>query len=373
MYNTVIDRIEIYKLDVPFYEPFVISLGTITAANNIAIRIHTKCGLVGTGEASPFVYIVGETQATDFELAKDFAKLLIGRDPLEIENRIKELDSAISANYTIKSAFDMAIYDVASQKAGMPLYKFLGGANNRRIFTDMTVSINTPEYMAKKALQYKNDGFPALKVKLGTTTELDVARIKAIREAVGYDIPLRIDANQGWNAVTAIRTLKALEPYNVEHCEEPVPHWNNADLVRVREQSPISIMADESVFDHHDAFRLASLGACDYFNVKLSKCGGIFNSLKIIAIAESAGIKTQVGCMNETRLALTALTHLVAARNNIVHFDIDSCYQQTLDPVVGGIENVGGGEWRLPETPGLGAKFDPEYLAKMENVVIGNC
>jgi len=141
-------------------------------------------------------------------------------------------------------------------------------------------------------------------------------------------------------------------------------------LVRVRENSPISIMADESVFDHRDAFRLASMGACDFFNIKLSKSGGIHNALKIIAVAEACGIKSQVGCMLETRLGLTALTHLVAARNNIVHFDIDSSFLLAEDPVLGGIRYEGKGKWILPETPGLGAEFDSEFLENLEKTEI---
>ena len=365
-----IERIEIFKLNVPLTEPFVISLETITDANNLVVRIHTDTGLWGTGEASPLSTICGETQETQFELAQIFAKALCGKDPLEIENRLADINKIVAVNTTIKSAFDMALFDLAAKAAQMPLYQFLGGANDRTILTDMTVGINTPEAVAKKALQYKNKGFAALKVKLGTTTAMDVARIKAIRDAVGYEIPLRIDANQGWNAVTAIRTLKALEPYNIEHCEEPVPHWNNTDLARVRANSPISIMADESVFDHHDAFRLAAMGACDYFNIKLSKSGGIFVALKIIAVAEAAGIKSQVGCMQETRFALTALAHLVAARKNIVHIDMDSCLMLSSDPVTGGIEYHDGGRWTIPETPGIGADFDDKYLDTMPKAVV---
>ena len=370
MESTTITSVEIYKLDIPFWEPFVISLGPITCANNLVVKINTGSGLYGCGECSTITYISGESQETEYILAQHFARLVIGKDPFAVEERLKDMDRAIAENYTLKSAFDMALYDLLAKQAGMPLYRLLGGGNTKRIHTDMTVSINTPEYMAQKALQYKKEGFPALKIKLGTTTEMDTARIKAIREAVGADMPLRIDANQGWDATTAIKTLKALEPYNIEHCEEPVKRWNNRELVRVRQNSPIPIMADESLFTHHDAFRLASMGACDYYNVKLSKSGGIYNALKICDIAEAAGIKCQVGCMNESRFALTALTHLASAKDIIVHYDIDSSFQHTVDPVTGGIENIGGGEWKLPETPGIGADFDPAYLAGMESVII---
>ena len=132
-----------------------------------------------------------------------------------------------------------------AKKAGLPLYQVLGGGNTREIYTDMTVYLGTPEKMAADALDYKNEGYPAIKVKLGTTLKEDVARIKAIRDAVGEEIPIRIDANQGWDPTNAIKILKELDKFDIEHCEEPIPHWNNRDLVRVRENSPIAIMADD--------------------------------------------------------------------------------------------------------------------------------
>jgi len=366
----IITKVEVFKLNIPYREPFVISLGVIPEATNVVIRIYTSTGLIGTGECAPFVYIVGETQETVFELAKKPGKLLIGKDPFAIEDRLGEIDRAVKGNYTMKSAFDMALYDLLALRADLPLYRLLGGSNTREVYTDMTISIGSPEKMADDALAFQKAGFPAIKVKLGTSMKEDLERIRAIRDAVGKDYPIRIDANQGWDTLTAISTLKALAPYDIEHCEEPIPHWNTRDQVKVRENSPISIMADESLFDHHDAFRLAHMGACDYFNIKYSKSGGIRNALKIIAIAEASGIKCQVGCMSESRFGLTALMHLVAAREQIVYFDMDSSLMLAEDPVVEGLKYQGSGKWILEDHPGIGASFDTAYLENMEKVSI---
>jgi L-alanine-DL-glutamate epimerase-like enolase superfamily enzyme len=367
----VITKIEIFKINVSYKKPISVSLGRVTHANNIGIKIHTNQeGLYGVGEASPFSFITGDTQDGDFELAKMLAKLLMGKNPLEIEDRIFDMNRQLKLNPTIISAFDIALFDILGKYTNLPLYALWGGKNNRVITTDMTIGIDTPEVMAKEALSFKKEGFPAIKVKLGEETKSDVARIKAIREAIGLDIPLRIDANQGWDTVTAIKTLKELEKYNIEHCEEPILRWNNTDLAYVRSKSPIPIMADESVFDHMDAFRLASMKACDYFNIKLAKSGGLNNALKIISIAEASGIKSQVGCMSETRLGLTALAHLVVARKNIVHFDLDSALQLTEDPVIGGMTYGENGIVIVPDTPGIGADFDQAFLDKMEKAVI---
>ncbi|MEN8153118.1 MAG: dipeptide epimerase [Acidobacteriota bacterium] len=369
--NLLIEKIEIYKLNIPLKKPFAISLGVLKDAPNTAVKIHTNQeGLYGVGEASPTSFITGDIQGSNFEFAKMLAELIKGKNPLEIEDRLFEINRVLKFNPTIKSAFDMALYDILGKYSNMPLYALWGGKNNREITTDMTVGIDSPEEMAKEALEFKNGGFPAIKVKLGEGTKIDIARIRAIREAIGMEIPVRIDANQGWDAVTAINTLKGLEEFNIEHCEEPIPRWNNSDLAYVRSKSPISIMADESVFNHTDAFRLASMKACDYFNIKLSKSGGLNDALKIISIAEASGIKSQVGCMSETRLGLTALAHLVVARKNIVHFDMDSALMHSIDPVTGGITFHENGIVKVPDTPGIGADFDLVYLNKMEKVVI---
>ncbi len=370
MSSASITKIELIKLNIPYKEPFVISLGVIPEATNVIVRIHSSDGMVGTGECAPFVFIVGETQETVFELSRQVGKMLLGKDPYAIGDRLQEIHRAVKGNPTMKSAFDMALYDLLALRADMPLYQLLGGSNTREIHTDMTISIGDPEKVSRDALEFKKAGFPAIKVKLGTTTMEDVARIRAIRQVVGPDYPIRIDANQGWDTITAIETLKALEPFGIEHCEEPIPHWNNRELVKVRENSPIPIMADESIFDHHDAFRLASMGACDYFNIKFSKSGGINNALKIVAVADAAGIKCQVGCMSESRFALTALMHLAQASDTIVHYDMDSSLMLDADPVTGGIEYRGSGRWVLGENPGIGAGFDISFLESMEKVSI---
>jgi len=370
MKKDVISGIEVLKLNIPYKEPFVISLGIIPEATNVVIRLHCSDGLTGTGECAPFVFIVGETQETVYSLSARLGKMLLGRDPYDIESRLHEIDRAVKGNPTMKSGFDMALYDLLAQKAGMPLFRLLGGSNNREVRTDMTISIGDPEKMAVDAQAFLKAGFPAIKVKLGTTTRDDVARIRAIRDAVGPEYPIRIDANQGWDTIRAIETLKALEPFGIEHCEEPIPSWNNHELVKVRENSPIPIMVDESLFDHHDAFRLARLGACDFFNIKLSKSGGINRALKIAAVAEAAGIMCQVGCMSESRFALTALMHLVLARDVIVHYDMDSSLMLDADPVTGGIRYQGAGLWTLEEEPGIGAGFDEAYLQGTEKTII---
>jgi L-Ala-D/L-Glu epimerase len=368
--SQLITSIELYKLSIPLKQPFVISLGPQYDADNVIVLIKTKEGLMGWGECSPYMSINGESMDTCFLVGQYLANSLKGKDALDIEACTKEMNAIITRNENIKSAFDMALYDIAAQHAQLPLYKFLSGSKNKIISTDMTVGLGTPEKMAKEALEYKQAGFPSIKVKLGTTTEADVERIKAIRVAIGNEHPLRIDANQGWTVETAIATLQVLGTYNIEHCEEPIAKWNFMELPHVRRNSPIKIMADESCFDHHDAANLARINAVDYFNIKLGKSGGIFNALKIVETAKTNNIHLQVGCFMESRLAITALVHFAYSSDLIVHYDLDTPLLLKEDPVVGGMVFKENGVVEIDEAIGIGARIEESYLKNCEKVVI---
>ena len=365
-----ITSIEIYKLLIPLKEPFVISLGTQFNADNVLIVIRTNENITGFGECSPYMSINGESVDTCFIVAQYLAHSLKGNNPLQIEDCILAMDKVIYGNQSIKSAFDMALYDIAAKHNNMPLYKFLGGEKNKIITTDMTVGIGSPTKMASDALRFKELGFPAIKVKLGQSTDIDVARIKAIREAVGNALPLRIDANQGWSVPTAISTLQALAPYQIEHCEEPIARWNFMELSQVKKESPIKIMADESCCTHHDAIRLAKLQACDYFNIKLGKSGGIFNALKIIEVGKQANIKLQIGSFMESRLATSAFIHFAYCDDLIIHFDLDTPLMMAEDPVQNGLQYMPNGVVEIDDTPGIGASIDEQYLQNLEKVII---
>lgn len=361
-----ITTIEVFKFDISLKAPITIAIGTIEQAKNILVKIYTNDGLHGTGEGAPFWMIVGETQATAYAAAHDLAKLLIGRNPLDISGCLAALDRYLAANATVKSAFDMALYDLAAKYANMPLYQFLGG-NKRPIVTDETIYIAAPEAMADDALKIKERGAEAIKVKLGTNAPADIKRVEAIRTAIGDTIPIRTDANQGWDYVSAIKVLNAVASWNVEYCEQPVKHWDYANLARVRQFARVPLCADESLFGPPDALKLAHLQAVDYFNIKFSKSGGIANALKINAIAEAAGIRCMIGCMSESRLGISANAHFASALTNVAFYDLDSPFEHADDPVLAGITYQNHYHVQIPDTPGHGADIDPAFLRQMES------
>jgi L-alanine-DL-glutamate epimerase-like enolase superfamily enzyme len=363
-----VKSIEVFKSEIAFKEPFKITLMQKTTAQSIFIKINSNLGIYGLGEANPLRGITGETQSINYAGAIELARLVLQADPRNIEGQMGTISNFLVHNSTLRSAFDMAFYDLVAKLIGVPLYTLLGGGK-RKIQTDSTIWLNEPEYMAQKAVELKDEGFRVIKVKLGTEFEMDKKRIERIRESIGGELTIRIDANQGWDYVTAAKTLQELEPMNIEFCEQPVAYWDYENLRRISHSSPIAIMADESLFDHHDAFRLACMGCCDYFNIKLAKSGGIHNALKINAIAEGAGIACMIGCMSETRLGLSAAAHLASATSNIKFADLDGYMMLTEDPIVGGAR-YNAGEIDLPESPGHGADIDPAFLKHCEGVII---
>ena len=366
----IIRGVDIYKSPIKLKEPFVISLGPLTYAQNLVVVIHTDRGITGFGECSPFMAINGESMDTGVIVGQYLAQAVKGKNALDIEGCTLVMNRVIYANYSIKSAFDIALYDIAAQHANLPLYKFLGGINNKLIHTDYTVSIGDPQKMVKDALRIKDQGFTVIKIKLGDSKEADVERIRLIREAIGMELPMRIDANQGWGVEEAVETLKAMKPYNIQLCEEPVARWEFMELPRIRKESPIPIMADESCCNHHDAKRLIQLHACDFFNIKLGKSGGIFDALKIIEVAHQNNTKIQIGGFLESRLAFTASAHLALTSDLVVHYDFDTPLMFVEDPVVGGITYGKNGKISVPDAPGLGATIDKSYLSRLDKISV---
>ena len=365
-----ITQISIYKLRIPLIEPFITSLAYETHVENIVITIKTAEGLTGFGECSPYMPVNGESIDTCYIVGQYFAKLLKGKNALDLESNLLAMDKLIYANSSIKSAFDIALHDIIGQHKDIPLYKLYKGKNNKTLVTDYTVSLDEPEKMATAAVKIKEKGYPSIKVKLGDNGKKDIERIKTIRKAVGNKIPLRIDANQGWSLKEAIETLNGLAKFDIEHCEEPIPKWDYMRLRKVKKSSPIPIMADESCGDPHDAEKLIQLKACDMFNIKVGKAGGLYNAYKIAKIGEKAGIEMQVGAFLESRLGMTASAHLALCNNAIVHCDFDTPLMFSEDIVSGGLTYHEKGTMKVTDSPGLGAYIEEEKLKKLEHIII---
>ena len=363
-----ITAVEIYRFSIPMI-PFTIATGTMDFAQNVFIRVHTNSGLYGVGECSAFPMIVGETQDTCLVMAQEFAKLWLNKDPLDLAGRMEELHLFAAYNFTVKSAFDMALYDIDSKEAGMPLYRFLSG-RPRPVETDITIGIDEPVLMAEKAASFVQAGATIVKIKLGKDPAEDIKRVEMIRSAVGTDITLRIDANQGWDLEEAQDILEQLATFKIEFCEQPLPASIDYLLPELVHSSPIPVMADESCYTQHDADRLIRQRGCDAINIKLAKSGGIMEALKIYEVATAAKIPCMIGGMLESRIGLSAKIHFAYACPEIRYFDLDTCLLGHLeDPCQAGVRFD---KFRLSigDQPGIGADADQRFLDKCEKILI---
>jgi L-alanine-DL-glutamate epimerase-like enolase superfamily enzyme len=361
-----IEEMRVYRFDLPLREVFTIATMSLDCAANLLVELRTNQGISGWGEASPFRAIVGETQLIDLAAAREIRPLVLGRNPLAVGAVMRDLDTFLPHHATLKSAVDMALHDLAAKACGQPLYAYLGG-ERREMETDLTIGIGDPETAGDKALHYLELGFRMIKVKLGLDFQADHRRLGNIRRAVGPGPVLRIDANQGWDRMRAVRSLRAFEPFDIQFCEQPCRADDLQGLAHVSRSVSIPVMADESAFSAAQALELIRQDAAPYFNIKLSKSGGLHNARKLAHVAEAGHRPCMMGCMSESRLGITAAAHFGAANPVIEFFDLDSWYEHAENPIIGGVEYQGG-RMTLPDEPGLGACPDPEYVRRLEAV-----
>jgi L-Ala-D/L-Glu epimerase / N-acetyl-D-glutamate racemase len=319
-------------------EPFRISRGVQHYTQQVVVHIQSQ-GQVGLGEAAPSAFY-GENQETVLACLAAYAGHL-GDDPFALEDILTRLEQTIHRNAAARAAVDMALYDLAGKLLGVPVYKLLGLNPANTPYTSFTIGLDTPAEMARKAQQAKD--FPILKVKLGSRQDLDC--IKAIRDV--SSATLRVDANAGWTVKAAIKLIEALEPYQIEFVEQPLPPGDLAGLRLLREHSPLPIFADESCVTVEDIPRVA--GCVDGINIKLMKCAGIRQALKMIHVARAHHLQIMLGCMIESSLAITAAAHLSPL---VDYADLDGHLLVDNDPYQG--VQVEEGKLILPTGPGLG-------------------
>ena len=355
--NMKITNIRVAEISVPLKVPFKTALRTVTSIEDIIVEVHTDTGNIGYGEAPPTAVITGDTKGSIVGAINDYiSKSIMGMDIENIEGIMKKIDRSIVKNTSAKAAVDIALYDLYGQLYNAPLYKLLGG-HRKEITTDITISVNEPEEMAKDSLDAIKRGFKTLKIKVGKDPLIDIERMKTIRKAVGYDIKLRIDANQGWKPKEAVRVLRKMEDegLEIEFVEQPVEAHDVEGLKFVRDNVSIPVLADESVFSPKDALYILQQGAADLINIKLMKTGGLHDALKICSIAEIYGTECMIGCMLESKVSVNAAVHLAAAKSVITKIDLEGPFLCSEDTIEGG-STFEESKITLNDEPGLGIK-----------------
>ena len=333
-----IKAIQVGSISLPLVRPFKTALRTVEAVNDIVVRVIADDGSVGYGEAPPTAVITGDTTGSILCAVRDFIRpALMGMELDDLDAVMAKLDGCMVHNTTPKAAVDMALYDLWAKAQGKPLYQLLGGARTS-FKTDITISVNPVDQMVADSLDAVQQGFDILKVKVGKEGLADVERMAAIRAAVGPEVKLRVDANQGWTAEQSVAIIRAMEDkgLNIELVEQPVPAHDLAGLKAVTAAVDTPILADEAVFSCYDAANLIEQKAADLINIKLMKTGGIHNALKICRMAEEHGVECMIGCMLESRLSVAAAAHLAAGQSIVTRADLDGPSLCSVDPYTGG-------------------------------------
>lgn len=355
-----ITGVEVIPVQLPLVEPLIISYGVFPNVESALVRVETDAGVTGWGEGTPDPIVTGETFRGVVETLRLLAPMLVGRDPFDRTQVVRDLDAVVGGNPTAKAAIDIALHDLVGRALGVPVWALLGGRAKEHLTISRVVSLKTPDAMAADAARHVEHGFRTVKLKVGVADDVrgDIRRVAAVREAVGDDVGIKIDVNQGWvTAGTAIQGARGVAAYFPDYVEQPVAAHDLEGLAEVRRQSGVPIMADEALHDAGDVLRAVQLRACDLVNIKLMKCGGFLGALRLNAIAETAGLVCQVGTMVESSVASAAGLHLALALHNVQTVEMGGPLMLAED--IGPLGRYYDRDRiTLPDGPGLGIEPD---------------
>ncbi len=339
--STRIKEIRGEPLNIPLKEPFRIAVGEIREAQNVLITLVLENGIVGHGEASPFPPISGETQATALAAIRYCSDLLVGLDAIHYRRTSGLLKSLLWNQPSARAGIEMAVLDALTTTWQIPLYKFFGTADTK-VETDVTIPIVGRERAKELAEQIAAQGIRFIKTKVGLAVTEDVERILAIHQAAPQ-CRLRLDANQGFQAKEALRFLDELGGHGIQPdlLEQPVPKDDWTGLKFVTDHTSVLVAADETVFDSHDALRIATTRAANVINIKLQK-SGIVEAWDIAAICRAGNIQLMIGCMLESMLGIAAAAHFAAGLGGFDFIDLDTPMLLAENPMEGGYIQRGG-------------------------------
>lgn len=360
-----ITNVEAIPVRVPLKGEWRISSGARRFSDYVVVVVHTDEGITGIGEASPVPRYEEESQGSiTWAIDKLLGPGIEGMDPFEFQSVQEKMDSFMHKNRFAKAAIDMALYDIAGKALEVPAYQLLGGLYRKRVPLAFITGIKSFDEARKDIEWAIENGFTTYKVKVGRDLEEDIELVSNIRKLIGDDLELTLDANAGWKVKQAIDAINILDEYNVNMVEQPVQGWNIDGLLEVKNSVRPAIMADESVFDIHDALEIVRIGAADILNTYIAKTGSMLGNQKVVAVAEAAGIPCLLGGMVELGIGSAAGLHFVAAHKNV---SLPNYVVGTLmhaDDVIKEEFTLVDGCLEVPEGHGLGITLDEEKLKK---------
>lgn len=351
-----IKNIKSWVTDLGNTKPYTIAFKTVDEVRNAFVEITLDNGTTGIGAANPSEYVVGETlDQTVAALAEKNLEFLIGRDIREFNQLLYDVQIKFSKSFGARAALDIALHDAFTKYLNVPLVKFLG-QKITSMPTSNTIGIKNVEETLKEATEYGERGFKVLKVKLGKDLEEDIERIVKLREKFGKKFVIRIDANQGYTVQQTIDFYNRTKHLDVELIEQPLPAKAISEMKALPEEIKKIIAADESLISPLSAMELIKPPkASGIFNIKLMKCGGVSQGIKIADIAAHENIDLFWGCNDESIVSITAALHAAFACANTKYIDLDGSLDLARDEVKGGFI-LKDGVMYCSDKPGLGVE-----------------
>ena len=361
-----IKQLEIFAIDLPLIEPFIVSYDTYPSMPSIIVKLTTACGLVGWGESVPDDHVTGETLEGTYAVLKHrLAPKLIGQNPMEFEKIHELMDHLVKSAPAAKAAIDIACFDVTGKKLDVPVYQLIGGRYHDKFPITHVLSIGEPQKMAEQAAEKVAQGYRSFKMKVGRDVASDVARIQAVRARVGEDIAIRVDVNQGWkNSSNTLQALSQLQSAGLDWLEQPVVADDIDAMVEIKSKTTVPVMIDEGLCGVRDMREIIAKRAADKVNIKLMKCGGIYRAMQLAAMAEMAGMECQIGSMLESSIGSAAGFHVAFSKKVITSVELTGPLKFSKD-----IGNLNA-SYHIPfielgTGAGLGVEVDETILAEL--------
>ncbi len=320
----MIKTISLYAIRLPLYEPFIVSYHTYRDMPSIIVKMESDDGHIGFGEAVADEHVTGETWESTYSLLKNtLAPLLIGQNPGEFERIHDRMNKTVYGAPAAKAAIDIACHDLVAKKLGVPVYQLIGGRYHDRFPITHVLSIQEPSAMAEEAVRKVSEGYHSFKMKVGKQVGQDIERIRAVRSAVGNEIAIRVDVNQGWvNSANALRALPFLEELQIDWLEQPVMADDLDGMAELKKKARLPLMVDEGLKSIKDMREVIQKQAADKINIKLMKCGGIYPAVKLANQAEMAGMECQIGSMVESSIGSAAGFHVAFSKKIITSVEL---------------------------------------------------
>jgi L-alanine-DL-glutamate epimerase-like enolase superfamily enzyme len=358
-----ISAVDVLPVDVPRRGTFGLQRGTTPSVSPFTVvRVRTSDGVVGYGEG------VTTTRGLHHMASDHLVDLLIGEDPFNVTGIHRKMDAVemmkterLSHWNPVRAAIDIALYDLQGRTLGVPVYDLLGGKQRGCFEVCKNIGVGSPQSTAEEARRLVDAGYGTLKLRVGTDVDLDVARVGAVRQAVGVGPKIRLDANQAWDPTTAVAAIRRLTPFGLESVEQPCKYWDLRGAAEVVSRVDVPIISDEGFWTLDDAQRVLSARSADVLHLYLGKCGGIQPSMKILAVVEGFGAAATFGERIPLGIAQAAHCHVVAAMAES-RFPHALAYDLNEHDLLTSPLTVTRGTLRVPDGPGLGVEVDEEKL-----------